>query len=407
MKTAGILRLNRKKREEVLISTPQNPYFEAVSERFGILQVILYLSLLAFVVFAFLGNTELITYRNFYYFIKDLNASAETMSVFSNDAVNYPANEEQSFTLYRKGLAVAGNSAVTVFTATGRQTVSRNINYQNPVAVGSGKYLLVYELGGTQYSLYNSYTQIHTGTTEFAITGAAVSESGMYALVSSTQEYPSAVFLYSRNFSLINRYLKAGYVTGVAINKKGTAVAVLTSAPQGGSFSTSLMLCEPGATEAVSEEKIGDSVGLSCAFASSGQISVLCSGSVSFFSSDGKFLSEMSFDGKMITCAELGDDGAVLCLSSEGNSQKKWVIVFDKNGKVLYNEGRIGIIDAICRSGFSVYLQNSEGITRIRLPDGEEKFLSCSTDQTRILAVSENEVLLCSSKKAVYINFNS
>ena len=46
----------------------QNPYYERVSERLGIFQVILYFSLFAFVVLSFFSNTELITYQNFYRF---------------------------------------------------------------------------------------------------------------------------------------------------------------------------------------------------------------------------------------------------------------------------------------------------------------------------------------------------
>ncbi|MBQ8440344.1 MAG: hypothetical protein IJX19_06775, partial [Clostridia bacterium] len=167
--------LQRKQKKPTGLNTPQNEYYENISARLGITQVILYLSLFAFVVLSFFRNTELITYQNFYYFIKDLNASSESVFAFESDAVSYPTDSEQSFTLYRKGLAVAGNSAVTVFTATGRQTVSQNISYRHPVTVGAGKYLLVYELGGTQYSLYNSYAQVFKGSSEQPILGAAVS----------------------------------------------------------------------------------------------------------------------------------------------------------------------------------------------------------------------------------------
>ena len=150
----------------VAVGKDGNEYYENISAGLGILQVILYLSLFAFVVFAFLTNTNLITYQNFYHFFQDLNASAERVDIFSHDSLSYSTDEEQSFTLYRKGLAVAGNTGVTIFSATGRQLVSHGIQYNDPVAVGSGKYLLVYERGGKQYSLYNANTQMHAGETE-------------------------------------------------------------------------------------------------------------------------------------------------------------------------------------------------------------------------------------------------
>ena len=141
--------LSAKEKNGIALETPQNEYYEKISAGLGIFQVVLYLSLFAFVVLSFLRNTSLITYENFYFFFKDLNASVETVDVMRSDSVSYPTSNRQSFTLYRKGLAVAGENAVTVFTATGRQTVSANVSYQNPIAVGAGKYLLVYEMGGT------------------------------------------------------------------------------------------------------------------------------------------------------------------------------------------------------------------------------------------------------------------
>ena len=95
----------RRQKEEPKVEAEQNAYYESISAGLGILQVILYLSLFTFVVLSFFRNTELITYRNFYYFFKDLNASAETVDVFDADSVTYPTSGEQSFALYRKGLA--------------------------------------------------------------------------------------------------------------------------------------------------------------------------------------------------------------------------------------------------------------------------------------------------------------
>ena len=186
--------------------TPVNEYYETVSERLGVAQVILYLLLLAFTVVSLLANTGLITYQNFYYFFKDLGASAEAVDVLHNDAVSYPADSDQSFTLYRKGVAIAGNASVTVFSSSGRQLLTDNVVFQSPVTVGSGKYLLVYELGGTQYALYNTYTRVYSGNTERPITGADISSSGTYAIVSDSSEYNSIVEVYNSNFHRINRY---------------------------------------------------------------------------------------------------------------------------------------------------------------------------------------------------------
>lgn len=399
--------LQRKQKKPTGLNTPQNEYYENISARLGITQVILYLSLFAFVVLSFFRNTELITYQNFYYFIKDLNASSESVFAFESDAVSYPTDSEQSFTLYRKGLAVAGNSAVTVFTATGRQTVSQNISYRHPVAVGAGKYLLVYELGGTQYSLYNSYAQVFKGSSEQPILGAAVSDSGMYAIVSSSETYTSTVSLYSNDFSLLNRYNKVGYVMDVSINQKGTQVAILSSTPQNGVFSTELMLCEPGKNKEDAKDTVGDTFGWRCAYTSNGNIAVLHEKGVLYFADDGEELSSFSFSGRTPAAVDMSADGVSVCLTSNAFFEENSIIVFDKSGKMLYNEDVSDNAQQIARSGNSLYWLSEDGIHRLNLKNKEISFSECDVSKKKLLAPSEAEALICSPQKAEYINFDS
>ena len=60
--------------DPISLESPQNEYYESVSEKLGIVQVVLYLSLFAFVVLSFLKNTNLITYQNLYFFVKALDS---------------------------------------------------------------------------------------------------------------------------------------------------------------------------------------------------------------------------------------------------------------------------------------------------------------------------------------------
>ena len=389
------------------IESPVNEYYEAVSERYGVAQVILYSLLLAFVVLSFLSNTGEITYQNLYYFLKDLNASVESVDVLKTDSLSYPTDQSQSFTLYRQGLAVAGNSAVTVFTAGGRQTVSKNIRYQNPTAVGSGKYLLIYDLGGTEYSLYNSYTQIHTGKTAEPIRGAAMSKSGMYAIVTQSSQYPSVVDLFNSDFKQINQYPYNGYVSDVAIHDKGSYVAVLLSEAKNGTFETALRIYEPGAGEIFSSVTVGNGLGLRCGFTASGDVAILCGNGVSYASVRGKLIAEHAFDGKILSAFDMNADGCVAVLKKNQNSSENYTIVFDKSGKVLYNNVINETVDAAALCGEVFYLMTSDGILRVRISDQAISQISCVTEQRVMLAVDRDRVLLCSSKQAVVCLFEN
>ena len=385
----------------------RNEYFENISAGLGILQVVLYLSLFAFVVLSFLTNTNLITYQNFYHFFQDLNASAERVDIFSHDSVSYSTNDEQSFALYRKGLAVAGNTGVTIFSATGRQLVSHGIQYNDPVAVGSGKYLLVYERGGKQYSLYNANTQMHAGESEYPILGAAVSDSGMYAIISSASDANSAVYLYNNRFALINIYKKGGNVLDAAISADGRRIALLTVTPSEGGVSTSVMIAEPGKGTAIAERVIASSVGLRCHFTDSGKLAALCSTGVAYLSNNGELEFFYDFEGEIPATADLCADGVAICLKKSAISEKNIIIIFDKSGKIVYNGVVPQSVNNIAYREGVLFMTEYNGVSRLDLDSGRIDFEEYATDGKVLLALNEREILLCSPQKAVYITFRT
>ena len=408
------MKFNLKQSKAVSVKAPgggvgkeRNEYYENISAGLGILQVILYLSLFAFVALSFLANTNLITYQNFYHFFQDLNASAERVDVFTHDSISYPTDQEQSFTLYRKGLAVAGNTGVTIFSATGRQLVSEGIQYNDPVAVGSGKYLLVYERGGKQYSLYNANTQMHAGETTYPISGAAVSDSGMYALISSASDANSAVYLYNNRFALINIYKKGGNVLDVAISPDGDRIALVTVSSNAGGVSTSVMLAQPGKGEAIAERIIASTIGIQCHFTDSGKLAVMCTTGVAYISRNGELDFFYDFDGQIPTSADLCGAGAAICLKKSAISEKNIIIIFDKSGKIVYNGVTDQKVDQLAYQEGVLFWTDYNGVTRLDLRSGEVDFVGCTTDGKKMLSVDDKEVLLCSPQKAVYITFRT
>ena len=398
----------RQRREDdvVRVRMPQNEFYETLSYRFGIAQVILYMGLLAFVVLSFLTNTGLLTYRNLYLFVKDLNHSMEGVDVIHSDALVYPSSEEQSFTLYRNGLAVAGESAVTVFSATGRQTLSEAISYRCPTVVGNGKYLLVYDLGGTSYSVYNSHTRLYAGTTDYAISFATVSEDGTYLLISSSAHATSIAELYNDRFALVNRFTpKNGYYMCGAIGEKGDVVALVSSAASVTSFSTQLTVCKTGASEASVSSTVADAIALDCAVMPTGEIAVLCSDRVLFFRRNGELLNRHDFTRESLVAYDLGKDGAVLCLRSDQAEAKTRLGVFDKQGRVRHDAEYAEAGLALCRSEDVVFLQTARDVLRIDIKRRTVDRVAASLEDAKMLAVRDDEVLLCSKKKATYLHF--
>ena len=397
----------RKKVVSIESDKPRNEYYENISARFGIAQVVLYLLLFSFVILSMLANTELITYRNFYDFFKDLGATADAVDIFEADSLTYPTDDAQDFGLYRKGLAVAGNSSVTVFSATGRQILSVPISYRNPTVASAGKYFLVYEAGGTRYSLYNSDVQIHADTMEYPITGAVISDSGKFALISSSKTHNSVVYLYNSRFDCTAYYNFKEYVMDVTINPKGTHIGILYTTAKEGSFATSLKIAKIGSEEALADVRVSSSMGLSCTFTEAGRIAVACSDRIVFYSTEGRAVEDtVLFDGQTPTAMDACKDGIAIALKRNAVADETRVIVFDKNGKIVYNETVLEKLGQLKYTESTVFWTTPTGVSRLRLKSKSIDHVSCVTDGRALLAISEGEVLCCSSGKAVYVGFH-
>ncbi|MBR2927245.1 MAG: hypothetical protein IKC31_06685 [Clostridia bacterium] len=386
----------------------QNPYFEEISARLGTLQVVLYLCLFAFITVSFISNSELITYQNFYHFFQDLNASVLSGEVFSEEALTYPTDRQQDFSLYRGGLVVAGNRNLTVFSSSNKQSVSENLdNYQNPAVEGTGKYVLIYELGGTRYSLYNLHQQMHTGKTDFPITGAAVSESGSFALISASEQYTSVVSLYNDRFSLINRYNKNGYVMDVDVNKKGTLISILTSEVEQGQYRTSLEIYRVGETEARTVVPLSRSVGLDCSFSTQSTVIALCADGVFFIDEQGIQRASLDFGDTPLAAYDVGEHGIAVALQASPLLPKDLLIFFDADGKLIYRIESGVRISQLEIYGDSVFALSSDSILRFS-KKGEIAFAwSGMTADREMLAIDEDEILLCSPQRAIYLRMSS
>ncbi|MBQ7172746.1 MAG: hypothetical protein IJR88_01325 [Clostridia bacterium] len=384
----------------------RSPYYENASARFGIAQVIIYLFLLLFVVLSLFNNRDLVTYENFYYFFKDLNAV--NLDLYDADTVSFPTDEIQSFTLYRKGLAVAGNNSVSIFTQTGRQLVSSSISYRNPVAVGSGKYLLVYDLGGKNYSLYNSYSRIHTGTTDDPITASFVSPSGDYAIATKNDaEGLSTICFYNDRFTMVNRYRKTGYVMDLSINDKGNLLAILLSDVSSGAVRTKVFLYVPGESTHKAEVLLNSGLGVSCRFTSAAHLSVLSEHGADDISYSGASAHLIDFDGRRILAAELSSDGLSLYLSGASLSEKNQLFVFDKTGRRIYRGTSEENYRTLSRSGKMLFCLSDGFVERINTSSGKREKMSIDTGGKKLLSIDGGEFLLCTPQKAATISFRS
>jgi hypothetical protein len=192
----------------------------------------------------------------------------------------------------------------------------------------------------------------------------------------------------------------------VAINSKGRAVAIVTSTHSAGTFTTELLVCRTESQIVLASVTVAKSLALSSTFTENDTVGILCSDGVYTYSSNGRLENSHAFAGDTVVASSVGRDGIAVCLQTLGSAERKDLLIFDRQGKLICRSKASEQVDGLTRYGNSVYIRTAMGIDLLEARSGQTLHLSCNTDQRTVLAVSENEILLCSHQKAVYMKFN-
>ncbi len=379
-------------------------YYATVSARYKVLSRLFLTLLVIFVLISLIFNIRNITYDNFFYLMKDFSAAAESDGL-NYETLSYDATSEQSFALYRGGLAVASRSNVSAFTSTGRRTLNNNAVYSKPYVVTSDKYMLVSDMGSGSFAVYNSFAKIYSESLDYPVTAAAFADNGSFALLTRSEEHESVVLLYDGDFKRLARYSKGLYALDLAIDKNGETLGVIYVGTESGVVSTYVVFYDLKRHEKLEETVYSREFPLSCSFRSDGGFSVVTDSSVILF--DKRHTEEYvsaSFAARSVSgiytdrsySAVSHNDGVITDINE--------ILVFDKSGKLVYNETIQSDIEELCVFSGYIFIKNSSGVLRVRMKDSSQQQLNCQSG--RMLIYDEETALVCTQSKAVYLKFD-
>ena len=191
-----------------------------------------------------LFNAKLFTYDNFNYLLKDIDTAFDVAKKNYN-SISYTNDDLRVTKSFRGGIITASTTEMAIYAATGKKTLHINENFVSPEIASAQKYAIVYDLGGNNYSVYNSFTRVYHSKTEYSISSVTVADNGWYAITTKDNEHTSVVNLYNEDFKLKNTfYFATKYVFSVSINSKGNRIAIVTvgADERGDKFETNIMI---------------------------------------------------------------------------------------------------------------------------------------------------------------------
>jgi hypothetical protein len=311
-----------------------NEYYIDISRRYRLAKYLTVFLLVSFIIVMLSLNRDSITIENFQYLVRYLDTDSNVYRYTDYKKIAYSEDTEIKFGLYRGDVVIADSTAVNIYSPSGTNILNESSYISNPVIESSGRHLLVYDLGGNSYAFYNTFSKLFGETLPYPITGASNSDSGLYAVVTKTQEYRSAVYIYDRDFGLISRILKDKLVMDTDIKPDGSSVLIVSAFNSGGEFCTEIMTCDPYSDTAGLLITHNDIMPVSACYQADG-FTVVCDSKLLFYNGEGILKNEYSFRGEIPVYSLISDEYTFLAFAENVIGDTQRLLIFNTDGKPI------------------------------------------------------------------------
>ena len=347
-----------------------NRYYLKVSRQCMIAGIALLVVFVSYVVFVASFFGEYITYDNLRYLVRDWNAMTVPGNQEFTDIV-YTAARNTRFTTFRNGLALYDSEKYSYYDESGICLIEDDTGYADPASSSSARYLLLYDIGGTGYSLYNQLTKIISRNTDRAIITGDVADDGTMVLVTRSRETKFVAEVYNSAFTKIMNIYKENYVLDAAISPDGNTVIICSAVPAETDFNLEVEILRTGSSERTARMTYEHTMPLDIRAYENGFV-LLCDNGLYFFDYEGHINQSTAFDGMTLASADIGDSTVAVAGQVNALGSENRIIVCSLDGTVLYDqtiEERIsGITASVNPDDALAYTRTANSITKI-LPD--------------------------------------
>lgn len=128
--------------------------------------------------------------------------------------------------LFQDGYAVLTRNGLSVRGGGGNEYSSHTLQYKNPCMKVCEKYILCFDRGGVEWTLFNSFRALCSGTENGNIINGSVDESGYFSIASEREDAKGCVTVYNDEGVALTRWNSKHYLLDSFFMKKNTLAVV-------------------------------------------------------------------------------------------------------------------------------------------------------------------------------------
>lgn len=350
-----------------------NRYYAKIARRYTVAGIAALVIFLLYVGGVIVFASDSITTENLSYLVRDFGTAADdTARDFGR--IVYNGSPSSTFAWFRGGLAVCSPDSYRYFDKNGLSVTADSLNYADPVMVPGDRYMLVYDMGGTGWTVYNQLTRIVSRQADERIIAADIASDGSVVLVTRSRDTRYVVSLYNAAFNRIMLSYKDSYVLAAAVSGDGEQFLVASASPSTTDFDCEIELIRRGEDTPLARDVLSHTMPLMAEASEKGFV-ILCDSAVLYYDEYGVRQNTVSLSGMTLKYADIASGRVALAGQVNALGSEHRILVLDGTGTPLYDQilhqrvagvsmGR-NIADALC------YVRSADTVLRVG-PDGSE-----------------------------------
>ncbi len=297
---------------------------------------------------------------------------------------------------------VLTDAVYLLYTNNGKQLLSAQHGFANPIVESAGRRFLIYDQGGNKLVVRTRDKILFEKEFEYKIVSANLSDDGMLSVVTSAQRYASKLYVFDDSYSeeIFTWSSSDEYIVASSADKKGkTVAAAAISANGSGEMVTTVhIFTTEAALELGSREFKGSSV-LSLEHDEKGDVKIICDNIAACVDINGNILGSCMYDSIPASSVNVnGKNGAAIVFDRFTEARAADIVFLDDEmseiktvsvaGKYVCCDGN-GINTAVYASG-KAYIFDSSGNTTATFTEEQDAVLVEITGD-KLFAVTRNE----------------
>lgn len=319
-----------------------------------------------------------VLFTGIYFFVEEDVAGiiGDRIASSSSAGAGFPVdisgtNVLKTFTV-GENFGVLTDAVYYLYAENGKQLLSAQHNFANPVVESAGRRFLIYDQGGNRLFVRMRDKILFEKEFEYKIISADLSADGMLTVVTSAQRYASKVHVFDSDYKeeIFTWSSSDEYVVAASANEKTkTVAAAALSANESGEMITTVHLFTTEAAVELSAKEFKGASILSLEYDGNGNIKLICDTVSAVIAPDGKILGSCGNSAVPAAVMNLpGEEGAALVFDRYTEERATDILFLDStlselkrvsvSGKYICSD-RSKSNTAVCCSGKTFVFNNS------------------------------------------------